>query len=263
MRARYEKGSLMRRLGALTSCVGLLAGIVSVAVTPEVAFAACAFYGQVVVSSTQAGTVNTPALGSGVQGQLQLFIPPSTDCTSGQFSRANTNQLYDPANGLGGFLEAGYLAYGGTFVPFIETTYPGPAAVIQTFNQPCSMVAGNNFTIRIYDTQLSVSPRWWNVQVSCNGSGYFALPCQIGATYCAGSYWKENTNGGRGGGEIEAFGFSSLFDAHRLMQMKYGSWYNWPNQYCTTLSLPYGWQVYRNYGGRTTDFVVTTGGGTC
>ena len=89
------------------------------------------------------------------------------------------------------------------------------------------------------------------------------MPCSLGSTYCAGIYWKANTNGGRGGGEVEARGSATLFDAHRLMQMKYGGWYNWPDQYCTTFSVPSGWSAYRNYGGLTTDFVVTTGAGTC
>ena len=48
----------------------LFAALAYVAIGPNLAFANCAFYGQVVVSSTQAGTFNTPALGSGVQGQL-------------------------------------------------------------------------------------------------------------------------------------------------------------------------------------------------
>ena len=255
----------MRRLGLLTGCAGLLTTLVYVAIGPSLAFANCAFYGQVVVSSTQAGTFNTPALGSGVQGQELLYIPPSSDCTPpSQYSRANTNQLYDPANGRGSFLEAGYKAYGGTITPFVASAYPGPNEVQLDFNQPCVMTAGNNFSIRIYDTQLRVSPRYWKVEVSCNGSTYFTLPCGLGATYCVGSYWKANLSCGcRGGGEIEAFGFSSLFDAHRLMQMKFGGWYNWPNQTCTTFAPPYGWQAYRNYGGRTTDFVVTTGTAGC
>lgn len=257
-----EEVAAVKRKGALLVVTIVVSTAVAVGTSVQLAFAACTPVRQATVASAQAGS-SLPALGSGVTGDMLLQLPGLSGCTAAEWVRANTNQLFDPANGLGAFVEAGYEVINGAFAPFIETSYPGPTPTLQFYSPPCAMAAGTNFTVRITDTGLSVSPRWWTVQVACSSpGGFFTLPCSLGSTYCAGSYWKANTNGGRGAGEVETRGTAAFFDAHRFMQMQYGTWYNWPNQYCTGPP-PAGWRAFRNWSGLTTDFVVTAGSPTC